>query len=157
MIAPSRGETILVVEDEADQLAVVTACLETAGYAPVGVVSVTVVVAEDDPDVTRIVDVQLRAAGYRSVLATDGEQALAAVRQHHAQVLVLDLTLPKVNGFDVLGQLRKASPLWPRIIVLSGRGREQDVARAFDLGADDYVTKPFNPQELMGRIARMLK
>jgi DNA-binding response OmpR family regulator len=260
VIAPSRGETILVVEDEADQLAVVTACLETAGYAPVGVVSgelviavaraakpalilldiamphldgysvcrllkadpelagipvifmttganmddrlaglslgaddfldkpvdmrelvlriqlrlkrtepptgpvdapgattVTVVIAEDDPDVTRIVDVQLRAAGYRSVLATDGEQALAAVRQHHAQVLVLDLMMPKVNGFDVLGQLRKASPLWPRIIVLSGRGREQDVARAFDLGADDYVTKPFNPQELMARIARMLK
>ena len=256
----ARGGTILVAEDEPDQRAIVTACLETAGYAAVGVVSgelvvaaaraakpalilldiampqldgysicrllkadpelarvpiifmttganmddrlaglalgaddfldkpvdmrelvlriqlrlkrtdaptlpadaagpatVTVVIAEDDPDVTRIVDVQLRAAGYRSVLATDGEQALAAVRAHHAQVLVLDLMMPKVNGFDVLGQLRRASTLWPRIIVLSGRGREHDVARAFDLGADDYVTKPFNPQELMARIARMLK
>lgn len=119
--------------------------------------TLTVVVAEDDPYVTRIVDVQLRAAGYRSILAVDGDQALAAVREHGAQVLVLDLMMPKVNGFDVLARLRKASTLWPRILVLSGRGREQDVARAFEQGADDYVTKPFNPQELMARIARLLQ
>jgi DNA-binding response OmpR family regulator/HPt (histidine-containing phosphotransfer) domain-containing protein len=130
---------------------------QTTPAEAAGAATVTVVIAEDDADVTRIVDVQLRAAGYRSVLATDGEQALAAVREHRAQVLVLDLMMPKVNGFDVLAQLRRASTLTPRIIVLSGRGREQDVARAFDLGADDYVTKPFNPQELMARIARMLK
>jgi DNA-binding response OmpR family regulator len=121
------------------------------------VATVTVVVAEDDPDVSRIVDVQLRAAGYKSVLAHDGEQALVAVREHGARVVVLDLMMPKVDGFAVLRQLRKASSLWPRIIVLTGRGREQDVARAFEAGADDYVTKPFNPQELMARIARMLK
>ena len=117
----------------------------------------TVVVAEDDPDVTRIVDAQVRAAGYKAIIAFDGEQALAAVRAHAPDVLVLDLMMPKLNGFDVLTQLRESPAPWPRIIVLSGRGREQDVVRAFELGADDYMTKPFNPQELMARIARLLK
>jgi two-component system cell cycle response regulator len=117
----------------------------------------TVVVAEDDPDVTRIVDAQLRAAGYKVFVAFDGEAALAAARTHAADVLVLDLMMPKLDGFEVLRQLRDRPAPWPRVIVLSGRGREQDVMRAFELGADDYMTKPFNPQELMARIARVLK
>jgi len=120
----------------------------------------TVVVAEDDPDVTRIVDAQMRAAGYKAIIVFDGERALAAVRAHAPDVLVLDLMMPKLNGFDVLTQLRESPATTcpgPRIIVLSGRGREQDVVRAFELGADDYMTKPFNPQELMARIARLLK
>jgi DNA-binding response OmpR family regulator/HPt (histidine-containing phosphotransfer) domain-containing protein len=117
----------------------------------------TVVVAEDDPDVTRIVDAQVRAAGYKAIIALDGEQALAAVRAHAPDALVLDLMMPKLNGFDVLTELRGSHAPWPQIIVLSGRGREQDVVRAFELGADDYMTKPFNPKELMARIARLLK
>ena len=117
----------------------------------------TVVVAEDDPDVTRIVDAQVRAAGHKVVVAFDGEQALAAVRAHAPDVLVLDLMMPKLDGFEVLRQLREGPTPGPRVIVLSGRGREQDVMRAFDLGADDYMTKPFNPQELMARITRVLK
>jgi DNA-binding response OmpR family regulator len=72
-------------------------------------------------------------------------------------VLVLDLMMPNLDGFDVLGLIRESPPPRPRIIVLSARGREQDVVRAFELGADDYMTKPFNPQELMARIARLLK
>jgi two-component system cell cycle response regulator len=117
----------------------------------------TVVVAEDDPDVTRIVDARLRAAGYQVFVAFDGEAALAAARTHAADVLVLDLMMPKLDGFEVLRQLRERPAPWPRVIVLSGRGREQDVMRAFELGADDYMTKPFNPQELMARISRVLK
>ena len=113
--------------------------------------------AEDDPDVTRIVDAQLRGAGYKVFVAFDGEAALAVARSNAADVLVLDLMLPKLDGFEVLRQLRDGPAPWPRVIVLSGRGREQDVMRAFELGADDYMTKPFNPQELMARIARVLK
>jgi len=117
----------------------------------------TLVLAEDDPDVTRIVDAQARGAGYRTVLAFDGEQAMAAVRAHAPDALVLDLMMPKLNGFDVLTQIRDGPAPRPRIIVLSGRAREQDVMRAFDLGADDYMTKPFNPQELMARVGRLFK
>jgi len=117
----------------------------------------TVIIAEDDPDVTRIVDAQVRASGYTAVIAFDGEEALAAIRAHAADVVLLDLMMPKLNGFDVLTQLRAEPGPRPRVIVLSGRGREQDVMRAFELGADDYMTKPFNPQELMARIARLLE
>ena len=118
----------------------------------------TVVVAEDDPDVMHIVDAQVRAAGYKVIVAFDGEQTLAIVRVHSPDVLVLDLMMPKLSGFDVLAQLgQSAATPRPRIIVLSGRGREPDVVRAFELGADDYMIKPFNPQELMARIASLLK
>ncbi len=117
----------------------------------------TVVIAEDDPDVVRIVDAQLRAAGYRVFVAFDGAAALGAVRARAVDVLVLDLMMPKLDGFEVLRQLREGPAPWPCVIVLSGRGREQDVMRAFELGADDYMTKPFNPSELMARIARVLK
>ena len=117
----------------------------------------SVVIAEDDPDVTRIVDAQMRAAGYKVFVAFDGAAALAAVRANVVDVLVLDLMMPKLDGFELLRQLREGPAPWPRVIVLSGRGREQDVMRAFELGADDYMTKPFNPSELMARIARVLK
>ncbi len=127
---------------------------ETA-VAPVA----TVLIADDDPDVTRIIDAQVRAAGYNTIVAFDGEQALAAMRASEApvDVLVLDLMMPKLNGFDVLAEIREGPPPRPRTIILSGREREQDVVRAFEHGADDYMTKPFNPQELLARIARLLK
>ena len=117
----------------------------------------SVVIAEDDPDVTRILDAQMRAAGFAVSIAFDGEQALAAVRAHSPDLLVLDVMMPKLNGFDVLTRLGESPGRRPRIIVLTARGREQDVMRAFELGADDYMTKPFNPQELLARVARLLK
>lgn len=116
-----------------------------------------VVVAEDDPDIARVLDAEVRAAGYQAIVAFDGEQALASVRAHAPDVLVLDLMMPKLHGFGVLTQIHDAPPPWPRTIVLSGRGNEQDVMRAFELGADDYMTKPFNPQELIARIVRLLR
>jgi CheY-like chemotaxis protein/HPt (histidine-containing phosphotransfer) domain-containing protein len=116
----------------------------------------TVVIAEDDPDVIRIVGAQFRAIGYRTVLALDGAQAVTAVRAHAPDALVLDLMMPALSGFDVLTAIRESPGPHPRIVVLSARGREADVARAFELGADDYMTKPFNPQELTARIARLV-
>jgi DNA-binding response OmpR family regulator len=116
----------------------------------------TVVVADDDPDVTRIVDAQFRAAGYRTILAFDGTQTVAAVDAHAPDAIVLDLMMPKLSGFDVLTHIRDSPGPRPRIVVLSARGREADVSRAFELGADDYMTKPFNPQELAARLARLL-
>jgi DNA-binding response OmpR family regulator/HPt (histidine-containing phosphotransfer) domain-containing protein len=118
----------------------------------------TVLVAEDDPDVLHIVDARLRAAGYRTVLALDGQQTLDALERESPAIILLDLMMPKLTGFDVLMHLR-AHPAQsrPRTIVVSARGRDEDVTRAFELGADDYVTKPFNPEELMARIARLVR
>ena len=116
----------------------------------------TVVIADDDPDVVRLVDAQLRAAGYKTVLASDGQQALAAVEEHRPRLVIVDMMMPRVTGLDVLASLRHL-PDRPRVIVLSARGREQDITRAFALGADDYMTKPFSPQELLARMDRLLR
>jgi len=116
-----------------------------------------VVVGDDDPDVVRIVDAHLASEGYRRVLAFDGIRTLEEVRAQRPDVLVLDLMMPRMTGFDVLAGLRDMGDARPRVIVLSARGREEDVIRAFGLGADDFVAKPFNPQELLARIARLVK
>ena len=117
----------------------------------------TVLIAEDDPDVLHIVDARLRAAGYRTVLTLDGQQTLDALDRESPAVVLLDLMMPKLTGFDVLMRLRERPGPRPKTIVLSARGRDEDVARAFELGADDYVTKPFNPDELVARIARLTR
>lgn len=129
---------------------------DDVGTPPAGAVR-TAVIADDDPDVTRIVDAQMRAAGYQTILAFDGDETLAAVRAHNPDILVLDLMMPKRSGFDVLAELRDGAGPRPRTIVLSALAREEDTLRAFELGADDYMTKPFNPQELIARITRLLK
>jgi DNA-binding response OmpR family regulator len=118
---------------------------------------VSILVADDDPDVMRILDACLRGVGHQTTLAFDGLEALASLEQSRPDVLVLDLMMPKLGGFDLLNRLRHCEGPRPRVIVLSARGREEDVTRAFDLGADDYVTKPFNPQELVARVARLLR
>lgn len=118
--------------------------------------TVSMVLAEDDPEVVQIVEAQSKLAGYTTIVAADGEEAMEAVRSHSPDVLVLDLLMPKLSGFEVLQQL-KTWQVRPRIIVLSAREREDDVTRAFDLGADDYVSKPFSPRELMARVARLLR
>jgi two-component system cell cycle response regulator len=116
-----------------------------------------VLVGDDDPDVVRIVDAHLGAGGYRRVLAFDGAKTLEQLQRQPPALLVLDLMMPRMTGFEVLSRIREVTEAPPKIIVLSGRGREDDVTRAFDLGADDYMVKPFNPQELMARIARLLR
>lgn len=118
--------------------------------------SISVLLADDDPAIMRIVDAQLKAAGYRTQLVFDGEAAAVAIAEKEPDIVLLDLMMPKRTGFDVLAELSQR-PKRPRVIVLSARGREEDVTRAFSLGADDYMTKPFSPQELMARVARLVR
>ena len=91
------------------------------------------------------------------MLAFDGQQALHQVESAAPALIVLELTLPKRSGFDVLARLKELPDARPRVVVVSSRSREEDVMRAFELGADDYLTKPFNPQELLARVGRLLK
>ncbi|HEU4928031.1 MAG TPA: response regulator [Vicinamibacterales bacterium] len=174
--------TILLVEDDGEQRAVIGAHLRTAGHVVQelsaddqvidhvrahgpslvlldvempGLNGFTVL-ADDDPEVARIVDAHMRVEGFSTTIAFDGQQALEAVEREQPDVLILDLMMPKMTGFDVLHRIRALADK-PRVIVLSARGREQDVTRAFDLGADDYMMKPFSPQELRARIGRLLR
>jgi DNA-binding response OmpR family regulator len=117
----------------------------------------TVLLVDDDPDVVRIIDTQMRAAGHGCTLAFDGEQALAEIDRCRPDVVMLDLMMPKLGGFEVLARLNEREGPRPAVVVISARGREADVTRAFDLGASDFVTKPFSPQELMARVTRLVR
>jgi two-component system, cell cycle response regulator len=152
-------DELLVEADEA--LATARSCGEPAAttsdaaFASRPGRGITVLLTDDDPDVIRLVDSQLRATGYRTVIAFDGVQAMAEIETHRPDVLVLDLMLPRMSGFDVLDALGRLGTSGPQVVVLSGRGHEEDVLRAFAAGAADYMTKPFNVAELLVRIERL--
>jgi DNA-binding response OmpR family regulator len=117
----------------------------------------TVLVADDDEDILQLVSFRLERAGYTVVTAADGPQALAAAREHQPDLAVLDVMMPGLNGYEVTRQLR-ADPATQAIpvILLTARVQEADVSRGFEAGADDYLRKPFSPQELRSRVQAIL-
>lgn len=117
----------------------------------------TVLVADDDEDILQLVSFRLERAGYTVVTAADGQQALAAAREHQPDLAVLDVMMPGLNGYEVTRQLRadEATAAIP-VILLTARVQEADVSRGFEAGADDYLRKPFSPQELRSRVQAIL-
>ncbi|MFD5389264.1 response regulator transcription factor [Streptomyces sp. NPDC127074] len=114
-----------------------------------------VVVAEDNVTQAEILSQYLRAEGYRVRVVHDGRSAIEAVRQHRPDLLVLDVMMPKVDGLDVVRILRGESDV--PVLMLTARSTEDDLLLGLDLGADDYVTKPYSPRELMARIRTLLR
>ena len=114
-----------------------------------------VLVVDDEPPIVRAVAANLRVRGFEVVTAASGETALAAVETHQPDCVVLDLGLPGVDGLEVLRRLRT----WTQVpvVVLTAIDSERDKVAALDLGADDYVTKPFGVAELMARIRVALR
>ena len=116
-----------------------------------------VLVADDDDDIRDLVAFRLDRAGYEVVRAADGEEALALAKQHRPDLAVLDVMMPKLTGYDVTRELRaNAETSRIPVILLTARVQEADVARGFEAGADDYVKKPFSPQELKARVQAVL-
>jgi len=111
---------------------------------------VKVLVVDDEPDLTRALAINLRAHGWEVVTAGDGRGALAAAATHHPDVVLLDLGLPDLDGTEVISGLRGWTTV--PIVVLSARHHGEDKVEALDLGADDYVTKPFAMNELLARL-----
>ncbi len=116
----------------------------------------SVLIIEDDPVLHRGLADNLRFAGYRVNSALDGESGLDAALRGKPDLILLDIMLPKVNGFEVCRRIRESGLDMP-IIMLTARDREEDIVRGLNLGADDYVTKPFGIQELLARIAAFLR
>jgi DNA-binding response OmpR family regulator len=115
----------------------------------------TVLVVEDETEIARVVRDYLRAAGFEVIVVGDGDSALASVRSAKPDLMVLDLGLPKRDGLDVAREVRRWSST--PIVVLTARGDEADRIVGLELGADDYVVKPFSPRELVARIRAVLR
>lgn len=114
-----------------------------------------VLVVEDEPNLLVALEYNLNSQGYDVLTAEDGEAGLALARHEKPDLVILDVMLPKLDGFEVCRILRGESNV--RILMLTARGEEIDRVVGLELGADDYVTKPFSPRELMARVRNMLR
>jgi two-component system KDP operon response regulator KdpE len=114
-----------------------------------------VLIVDDDPRILKTLEVNLRARDFEVVLARSGEEALQAAARQHPDAVILDLGLPRMDGLDVVRGLRGWSSV--PIIILSGRDTETTKVEALDLGADDYLTKPFGMDELFARLRAALR
>jgi DNA-binding response OmpR family regulator len=116
----------------------------------------SVLVVDDDPRLRHLVELILTTDGFTCVMADDGDQVLAAVREHRPDLVLLDLKMRRVSGVDALQRLRRAGEDVP-VIILTAVGEESLILRAYEAGADDYVTKPFLAKVLLARIRAVLR
>ena len=114
-----------------------------------------ILVADDEPAIRKFVRANLEARDYETILVPDGVEALAAIEKEMPDLLILDLMMPKMDGFEVCRRLREWSQI--PIIVLSARGGEMDKVKCLEMGADDYITKPFGVDELMARVKAVIR
>ena len=113
-----------------------------------------ILIADDEPTLVSTLQYNFEREGYSVVIATDGEAAVAAARESHPDLIVLDIMMPRLNGLEVCRILRREMHV--PIVILSARGDERDRAAGVEAGADDYVTKPFRMGELIARIGLLL-
>ncbi|MEJ2757178.1 MAG: response regulator transcription factor [Anaerolineales bacterium] len=114
-----------------------------------------ILVVDDEPGILNLVTSYLRAEGYIYYTAMDGPAALKAAQAYQPDLIVLDIMLPGMDGIEVLGQIRRESDVY--VIMLTARSEEMDKVIGLSVGADDYLTKPFSPRELMARIKAALR
>ena len=115
----------------------------------------TVLVVEDDRRTAELVALYLKREGFRPLTAADGPQGLALAERHRPALVILDLMLPEMDGWEVCRRLRRESEV--PVIMLTARGEEVDRVAGLTLGADDYLVKPFSPRELMARVKAVLR
>jgi two-component system alkaline phosphatase synthesis response regulator PhoP len=118
-------------------------------------VSQTVLVVEDEPQMAAVVREYLAKAGFRVLTATDGRMGLLTAQQEKPDLVILDLMLPEMDGLELLSTLRRESRVY--VILLTARTEETDKVVGLALGADDYMTKPFSPRELVARVRAVLR
>jgi two-component system phosphate regulon response regulator PhoB len=117
-----------------------------------------ILAVDDDPDILKLLQYNLEKEGFSVITAANGQEALRLVRSQPPQAIILDLMLPEVDGLEVCRQIRRDEALSRiPILMLTAKGEEVDRVVGFELGADDYITKPFSPRELVLRVKAILK
>ncbi len=118
----------------------------------------TVLIVEDQDEIKALLEFKLKSSGYDVILAENGKKCIEVARKNPPDLIVLDMMMPVMNGFDTLANLKKDPKLQaiPAIIV-SAKSTEQDIVKALELGADDYITKPFSPQVFIARVKAVLR
>ena len=117
----------------------------------------TVLVADDDDDIRLLVAYRMEKAGYAVLQARDGEEAVSLALEHRPDLAIIDVMMPRLDGYEATRQLRERDETKRMpIILLTARAQEADVQRGFEAGADDYIRKPFSPQELRARVQAIL-
>jgi two-component system KDP operon response regulator KdpE len=114
-----------------------------------------VLVADDEPRITKLVSIALGEEGFRVVTASGGEDALQKAEEVRPDIVLLDIVMPDLDGIEVMRQLRERRPV--AVILLTAKGSTADKAKGLDLGADDYIAKPFHPDELAARVRAVLR
>lgn len=115
-----------------------------------------ILIVEDEPSIVTLIEYNLREAGFKTDVANSGEEALQKISQQTYDLVLLDIMLPRGNGLEICQTLREKRNMLP-IIMLTAKNTEEDRIRGLELGADDYVTKPFSVKELLKRIDAILK
>ena len=117
----------------------------------------TVLIADDEPNIVISLEFLLERGGYRVLVARDGQEAMEAMQRETPDLLLLDVMMPRLSGYDVCERVRQ-NPAWAgvKVIMLTARGREVEMTKGLALGADAYVTKPFSTRDLLELIRRQL-
>ena len=115
----------------------------------------TILIADDNKEIVDLLKIYAQKEGYQYICAYDGEQALKFFKERNPSLILLDVMMPKINGFDVCKQIRQTSNV--PIIIISAKAEEQERILGLDIGADDYVIKPFSPREVLMRVKTVLR
>ncbi len=120
--------------------------------------SLKILVAEDERHVQRLLEYKLRNSGFKVIVAVNGEEALKLAKQHRPDLVVLDVMMPIMDGFECLAALKRDARLKSiPVVILTAKNLESQVVRGLELGAEDYITKPFSPPEFVARVKAVLK
>jgi DNA-binding response OmpR family regulator len=116
-----------------------------------------ILIVDDEPNIVVSLEFLMRREGFEPVIAGDGEAALSAMAERTPDLVILDVMLPKLNGFDVCRRIR-AEPRWQgvKVVMLTAKGRDTEVAKGLGLGADAYVTKPFSTRDLVAQVRQLV-
>jgi len=114
-----------------------------------------ILVVDDDKNLCRLMEIYLKKEDYKVILANDGQEAIDKFYEENPQLIILDIMLPKMSGWEVCNEIRKESNI--PILMLTAKGEKDDKLKGLEIGADDYVTKPFDPDELVARVKAILR